>query len=84
MMKTRLCNRYLFKTNNDSPASVLKFTTIWFLESLMTQTFVPHLLRTEKIPFLQSRASWPLLVSSFSVMAAGFAICYIPAVRLFM
>lgn len=44
----------------------------------MLQTFIVHLLRTEKIPFVQSRAAWPLMLSSFGTMAAGIAICYIP------
>lgn len=45
------------------------------------QTFIVHLLRTEKIPFLQSRAAWPLMLSSFGTMAAGIAICYIPSLN---
>ena len=40
-----------------------------------------HLLRTEKIPFVTSRAAWPLMVSSFGTMAAGIAICYIPGLN---
>ena len=37
-----------------------------------------HLLRTERWPFLQSRAAWPLQLSSFSTMLAGIVMCYIP------
>ena len=37
------------------------FQTGWFVESLLTQTLIIHVIRTNKIPFLQSRASWPLL-----------------------
>ena len=48
---------------------------------LPAQTFIVHLLRTEKIPFLQSTAAWPLLLSSFGTMAAGIAICYIPGLN---
>ncbi|MEG0403380.1 MAG: magnesium-translocating P-type ATPase [Anaerorhabdus sp.] len=45
------------------------FQTGWFIESLWTQTFVIHMLRTEKIPFVQSRASWQLLAgSSFGII----------------
>ena len=39
-----------------------------------------HLLRTERIPFLQSRAAWPLMVSSFGTMVAGVVITYLPKV----
>ncbi|KAK9846484.1 hypothetical protein WJX81_005045 [Elliptochloris bilobata] len=65
---------YGLVTEDDGPA----FQSGWFIESLLTQTFIVHLLRTERWPFLQSRAAWPLQLSSFSTMAAGIAICYIP------
>lgn len=45
------------------------------------QTFIVHLLRTERIPFIQSCAAWPLLLSSFGTMAAGIAICYVPGLN---
>jgi hypothetical protein len=34
----------------------------------MTQTLIIHVIRTNKIPFLQSRASWPLTVTTLSIM----------------
>ncbi|MBY0357297.1 MAG: magnesium-translocating P-type ATPase [Candidatus Obscuribacterales bacterium] len=43
------------------------FHTGWFVESLLTQTLIIHVIRTNKIPFIESRASIPLLASS-SVM----------------
>ena len=49
----------------------------WFLESLLTQTFVIHLLRTERIPFIQSWAALPVLASTFGAMAIGYTIPYI-------
>ena len=39
------------------------FQTGWFVESLLTQTLIIHIIRTNRIPFLQSRASWPLIVT---------------------
>ena len=42
------------------PSRAPLFQTGWFVESLMTQTLIIHVIRTNKIPFLQSRASWPL------------------------
>ena len=42
------------------------------------QTFIVHVLRTERIPFIESCAAWPLMLSTFGVMAFGVAICYIP------
>ncbi|MCL1927867.1 MAG: magnesium-translocating P-type ATPase [Treponema sp.] len=37
---------------------VMLFNAGWFIESLWTQTLVIHMIRTPKIPFIQSRASW--------------------------
>jgi Mg2+-importing ATPase len=47
------------------------FHTGWFVESLFTQTLIIHIIRTNKIPFLQSRASWPLIASSVIIVAVG-------------
>lgn len=41
------------------------FHTGWFIESMWTQTLVIHMIRTPKIPFLQSRASAPLTLLTF-------------------
>jgi P-type Mg2+ transporter len=47
------------------------FQTGWFVESLLTQTLIIHVIRTVKIPFLQSWASWPLIVTSVFIMMFG-------------
>ena len=52
----------------DNPAL---FHTGWFVESLFTQTLIIHVIRTNKIPFIQSWASWPLMVSSVIIVAVG-------------
>jgi P-type Mg2+ transporter len=54
------------------------FQTGWFVESLMTQTLIIHIIRTNKIPFLQSRASWALTVTTLSVMALGVGLPFSP------
>ncbi len=54
------------------------FQTGWFVESLLTQTLVIHVIRTNKIPFLQSVASWPLLVMSGVIMAFGITFPFTP------
>jgi hypothetical protein len=54
---------YLFKCWDPSRAPL--FQTGWFVESLMTQTLIIHIIRTNKIPFLQSRPSWPLLITTY-------------------
>ena len=47
------------------------FHTAWFIESLFTQTLIIHVIRTTKIPFIQSRASWPLIATSVIIVAFG-------------
>ena len=47
------------------------FHTGWFVESLFTQTLIIHVIRTNKIPFIESRASWPLLLTSVVIVAVG-------------
>jgi P-type Mg2+ transporter len=47
------------------------FHTGWFVESLFTQTLIIHVIRTNKIPFLQSRASNALIFTSLLIVAIG-------------
>lgn len=44
------------------------FHTGWFVESNFTQTLIIHVIRTNKIPFLRSRASWPLIATSIGIV----------------
>jgi Mg2+-importing ATPase len=47
------------------------FHTGWFVESLFTQTLIIHVIRTNKIPFIESRASSALIVTSLIIVAVG-------------
>ena len=47
------------------------FHTGWFVESLLTQTLVVHIIRTNRIPFFQSRGSAALTLTTLGVMAIG-------------
>ena len=67
---------WVFHCWDPSRASV--FQTGWFVESIMTQTLIIHVIRTNKIPFLRSRASWPLTVTTLSIMALGAWLPYSP------
>jgi len=67
---------YVFNCWDSSRASV--FQTGWFVESLMTQTLIIHVIRTNKIPFIQSRASVPLTLTTLFVMAFGIWLPYSP------
>ncbi len=50
------------------------FQSGWFMEGLLSQTIVVHMIRTRKIPFLQSRASTALICSTLAIMAVGLFI----------
>jgi P-type Mg2+ transporter len=67
---------YLFHCWDPSRARL--FQTGWFVESLMTQTLIIHVIRTNKIPFLQSRASAALTATTLAIMAFGMWLPYSP------
>jgi len=54
----------LWAFNCWDPSRATVFQTGWFVESLMTQTLIIHVIRTNKIPFIQSRPSLPLTLTS--------------------
>ncbi|VVP65140.1 Magnesium-transporting ATPase, P-type 1 [Pseudomonas fluorescens] len=47
------------------------FQSGWFVVGLLTQTLIVHMIRTPKVPFLQSRAALPLMVMTGIIMAVG-------------
>lgn len=61
-----------------SAANPALFHTGWFIESLFTQTLIIHVIRTNKIPFIQSRASRPLLIASLVTAAVAAYLPYSP------
>lgn len=50
------------------PSRVGLFQTGWFVESLMTQTLIVHVIRTNQIPFIRGGASWPLTITTVGIM----------------
>jgi len=54
------------------------FQTGWFVESLLTQTLIVHIIRTKRIPFIKSRASFHLIMTTLSIMAVGAWLPYSP------
>jgi Mg2+-importing ATPase len=64
-------------------ADAQTFQTGWFLESLATQTLVIHIIRTRRIPFLQSRASKWVFLSTFSCVVIGWILPYTALGRYF-
>jgi P-type Mg2+ transporter len=67
---------YVFGAN--SPARQTLFQSGWFIESLATQTLIVHMIRTAKVPFLQSRATAPVLLTTGAIIAAGLVLPFIP------
>ncbi|WZH39163.1 PMR1-Ca++-transporting P-type ATPase located in Golgi [Fusarium acuminatum] len=65
----------------DDTQGVKMFQTHWFLQGLLTQTLIVHLLRTAKLPIIQSRAAPILVFSTVSIMIIGFVFPWIPALR---
>lgn len=57
-----------------SPSAQSLFQSGWFVEGLLSQTLIVHMIRTKKIPFIQSRASWPVMCMTLAIMAAGIII----------
>ena len=51
------------------------FQSGWFVVGLLTQTLIVHMIRTQHIPFIQSRAAWPVILLTASIMAFGI---YLP------
>ncbi|HEV2480963.1 MAG TPA: magnesium-translocating P-type ATPase, partial [Puia sp.] len=60
---------YVFKAN--SPAHQSLFQSGWFIEGLLSQTLIVHMIRTKKIPFIQSWATAPVLALTTAIMAIG-------------
>ncbi|KTR99280.1 magnesium-translocating P-type ATPase [Pantoea dispersa] len=67
---------YVFAAN--TPAMQSLFQSGWFVEGLLSQTLVVHMLRTRKIPFIQSRAALPVLLTTACVMIAGILLPFSP------
>lgn len=62
----------------DAWSNAALFQTGWFVESLLSQTLIIHIIRTAKIPFLESRASYALIATSLIISAIGVALPFTP------
>jgi Mg2+-importing ATPase len=67
---------YVFAANTVDKQSL--FQSGWFVEGLLSQTLIVHMIRTRKIPFLQSRAAWPLVLTTLVIMAIGIYLPFSP------
>lgn len=60
---------FVFKANSIENQAL--FQSGWFVVGLLTQTLIVHMIRTPKIPFIESRPAWPLLGATLLAMAIG-------------
>lgn len=67
---------FVFSANSIEAQSL--FHSGWFIEGLLSQTLVVHMLRTQKIPFIQSTAAFPVIVMTILIMAIGIYIPFSP------
>lgn len=67
---------YYFEAN--SPEKQVLFQTGWFVEALITQCLIVHIIRTCRIPIFQSRPSWILALFTFLAIAGSIVIIYTP------
>ena len=54
------------------------FQSGWFVVGLLTQTLIVHMIRTQHIPFIQSRAAMPVILLTASIMAFGIYLPFSP------
>ena len=60
------------------PETEALFQSGWFVEGLLSQTLIVHMIRTRKVPFAQSVASWSVMLMTFAIMAIGICIPFTP------
>lgn len=76
-----VCGGELFHQISNPTARALYVSTFqagWFIESMWSQTLVIHMIRTPKIPFIQSRASKPVFLFTFAGIAVLTSIPFTP------
>jgi len=69
---TYLLMWFVFSANTVAEQTL--FQSGWFVVGLLTQTLIVHMIRTPKLPFIQSRAAWPLLVMTGLIMLIGICL----------
>ena len=67
-----------FVLGANAPEHQKLFQTGWFVESLLSQTLIVHIIRTGRIPFLESFASLPLTITGVVICLVGIALPFLP------
>lgn len=76
-----MCGGQIFQNITDPSTKLLYiaiFQTGWFIESMWSQTLVIHMIRTQKIPFIQSHASAPVTLLTFTGIVILTIIPFMP------
>ena len=65
---------YVFKYNTQEKAVL--FQSGWFVFGILSQTLIIHMIRTSKIPFIESKSSKQLLISTFAIVGITIFIAF--------
>ncbi len=76
---TYLTMYFIFGATTVAQAAL--FQTGWFVESLLSQTLIIHVIRTRRLAFIESRASMPLLLTGLAACSVGIWLPYSPVAR---
>jgi Mg2+-importing ATPase len=69
---------YVFHAATTRVADQSLFQAGWFVEGLLSQTLIVHMIRTARIPFIQSRAATPVIITTALIMLIGMYIPFSP------
>jgi len=69
---------WYFNNHGETDDDVTQFQTAWFIEGFLTQALIVHVIRTHKLPFVQSRASFIMAASTLMSMGLAILFVYIP------
>jgi Mg2+-importing ATPase len=67
-----------FVLGANAPEHQRLFQTGWFVESLLSQTLIVHIIRTGKIPFVESSASLALTITGVTICLLGVLLPFLP------
>ena len=72
---------FIFKYNN--VGSAVLFQSGWFVFGILSQTLIIHMIRTNKIPFIQSKSSKQLIVSTLAIVVITILISFTSIATIF-
>ncbi|GAX36913.1 magnesium-translocating P-type ATPase [Nodularia sp. NIES-3585] len=69
---------FVFNANTTDPGDIQLFNSGWFIEGLLSQTLIIHMIRTARWPFFQSTAALPVILLTVMIMAMGMFVPFTP------